>query len=137
MATIADMGTILGGSKPPGPVDDNAFLLLRTRNGQVASLHATWTEWKNLFSLEIYGRLGKLELSGLGGSYGVERLTHYEMSQEMGPPAATTWEYPMADNSWDLEFANFLDDIRCKREPSPGLTDAIAALDIVEKLYRS
>ena len=38
------------------PVEDNAFLLLRTAGGQVASLHATWTEWKNLFSFEIYGR---------------------------------------------------------------------------------
>jgi hypothetical protein len=37
------------------------------------------TEWKNLFSLEIYGRDGKLHVEGLGGSYGVERLTYYRM----------------------------------------------------------
>jgi predicted dehydrogenase len=119
------------------PVDDNAFLLLRTGSGQIASLHATWTEWKNLFSFEIYGRVGKLEVSGLGGSYGVERITHYAMSAEMGPPKSTTWEYPMADNSWDLEFATFLEDIRLRRAPSPGMADAIAALEIVEKAYRS
>ncbi len=29
------------------PVEDNAFFLLRTGPGQVASLHASWTEWKN------------------------------------------------------------------------------------------
>ena len=52
------------------PVEDNCFLLLRTREGKVAQLHASWSEWKNLFSLEIYGRSGKLEVSGLGGSYG-------------------------------------------------------------------
>src|ERR1700687_1146819 len=44
----------------PMPVDDNAFLLLRTASRQTASLHASWTEWKNLFSLEIYGRDAKL-----------------------------------------------------------------------------
>jgi predicted dehydrogenase len=67
-------------------VEDNAFLLLRTATGCIASLHASWTEWKNLFSFEYSGRLGKLEISGLGGSYGPERLTHYRMLPEMGPP---------------------------------------------------
>jgi hypothetical protein len=47
--------------------------------GRTAWLHATWTEWKNLFSLEIYGRNGKLEIDGLGGSYGVESLNFYHM----------------------------------------------------------
>ena len=77
------------------PVEDNGFLLLETAGGQVAFLHAGWTEWKNLFSLEISGRMGKLEINGLGGSYGVERLTFYRMSAEMGPPETTIWEYPM------------------------------------------
>ena len=86
-------------------MEDNAFLILTTAVGQTAFLHATWTEWKNLFSLEIFGRAGKLEISGLGGSYGVERLAYYGMSPEMGPPETTIWEYPMADNSWDLQFA--------------------------------
>ncbi len=118
------------------PVEDNAFLLLRTAGGQVASLHATWTEWKNLFSLEIYGRDGKLDISGLGGSYGVEKLTYYKMLPEMGPPETTSWEYPMGDDSWQREFNEFLEDIRTGREPEPGLRDAAAALVIVEEIYR-
>jgi predicted dehydrogenase len=117
------------------PVEDNAFLILTTSGGQTAFLHATWTEWKNLFSLEIYGRKGKLEISGLGGSYGVERLAHYQMSPEMGPPATTIWEYPMADNSWNTEFAEFLEDIRLRRDPVPGIRDAQAALRVIQKVY--
>src|SRR5581483_9138759 len=66
------------------PVEDNGFLLLRTPAGQTAFLHASWTEWKNTFSFEIYGRTGKLEITGLGGSYGVERVTFYRMSPAMG-----------------------------------------------------
>ena len=38
------------------PVDDNGFLLLKTPKKQVAFLHASCTEWKNLFSFEIYGK---------------------------------------------------------------------------------
>jgi predicted dehydrogenase len=117
------------------PVEDNAFLTLKTATGQTAFLHASWTEWKNLFSLEICGRMGKLEISGLGGSYGTERLAHYQMRPSMGPPDTTIWEYPMADNSWETEFSDFLDDIRLRRNPSPGIRDAQAVLRIVEVVY--
>jgi predicted dehydrogenase len=117
------------------PVEDNGFLLLRTGSGQTAFLHASWTEWKNTFSFEIYGRMGKLEITGLGGSYGTERLTFYRMSAAMGPPETTTWEYPMADDSWEMEFREFLDDIRLGRQPAAGIADAQAALRVVEKVY--
>jgi predicted dehydrogenase len=118
------------------PVDDNGFMLLKTAKKQVAFLHASCTEWKNLFSMEIYGRLGKLDLSGLGGSYGLEKITLYKMLPEMGPPDTTSWEYPMGDDSWAVEIAEFFDDIRLNRAPSAGLTDAAAALKIVETIYR-
>jgi predicted dehydrogenase len=117
------------------PVEDNGFLLLETARGQVAFLHASWTEWKNLFSFEIAGRLGKLEISGLGGSYGTERLTWYKMSPEMGPPETFAWEYPMADDSWRTENAQFLEDIRLGRQPDPGIADAQAALRVIEAVY--
>ena len=117
------------------PVEDNGFLLLETARGQIAFLHASWTEWKNLFSFEISGRSGKLEIGGLGGSYGVERLTWYRMSPEMGPPETLAWEYPMADDSWQAENAVFLEDIRLNRQPQPGIADAQAALRIVEQVY--
>jgi predicted dehydrogenase len=67
------------------PVDDNSFLSLRNAAGNTAWLHVSCSEWKNLFSLEIYGRDAKLHWEGLGGSYGLERLTHYKMLPQMGP----------------------------------------------------
>jgi predicted dehydrogenase len=118
------------------PVEDNAFLLLETAAGQIAFLHASWTEWKNLFSFEICGRDGKLEITGLGDSYGTERLTFYKMMPEMGPPETTAWEFPMIDNSWEAEFGEFLEDIRLNRQPRPGIADAQAVLRVVERVYR-
>jgi predicted dehydrogenase len=117
-------------------VDDNAFLSLRTAQGQTAWLHASCTEWKNLFSLEIYGRDAKLAIDGLGGSYGVERLAYYQMLPQMGPPDTTIYEYPRGDESWALELQTFIDDIRAGRNPSPGLTEGIRTLEIVEEIYR-
>lgn len=118
------------------PVDDNGFMILKTPKQQVAFLHASCTEWKNLFSMEIYGRAGKLDISGLGGSYGLERLVHYKMLPEMGPPETTAWEYPMGDDSWAVEMAEFYEDIRLNRAPAAGLGDAYAALKIIEKVYK-
>ena len=118
------------------PVDDNAFLLLRTSDDRTAFLHASSSEWKNTFSFELYGRTGKLQVDGLGGSYGTERLAWYRMLPQMGPPETTIWEYPMADDSWEYEVGQFLDDIRLDRQPDVGLTDAIAALEIVDTIYR-
>jgi predicted dehydrogenase len=116
-------------------VEDNGFMLLRTVRNQVAFLHASCTQWKNLFSWELVGRDGKLQVDGLGGSYGVEKLTFYRMLPGMGPPETTSWEYPMADNSWTTEMAEFIEDVRMHREPSAGLQDAIAALSIVSRIY--
>ncbi len=117
------------------PVDDNAFLTLRTAGGQTAFLHVSCTEWKNLFSLEIYGRDAKLAIDGLGGSYGVERLAYHKMLPQMGPPETAVWEYPGTDTSWAAEFGEFLEDIRLGREPSAGLPAARAALDVVARVY--
>lgn len=118
------------------PVDDNGFMLLKTAKKQVAFLHASCTEWKNLFSIEIYGKNGKLDLSGLGGSYGVERLTWYKMLPEMGPPETTSWEYLMGDDSWAVEMAEFFEDISLDRMPAADLGDAYAMLTIIENIYR-
>jgi predicted dehydrogenase len=118
------------------PVDDNAFLLLTTREKQTAFLHASCSEWKNTFSFELYGREGKLQIDGLGGSYGIERLAWYKMLPQMGPPETTMWEYPMADDSWDTEMREFREDIRLHRQPAAGLRDASAALAVVDQIYR-
>jgi len=118
------------------PVDDNGFMLLKTPKRQVAFLHASCTEWKNLFSMEIYGKKGKLDLSGLGGSYGLEKLTYYKMLPQMGPPETTSWEYPMADDSWSVEINEFYDDILLNRAPTASLDDAYQALKIIDRIYK-
>ena len=116
-------------------VEDNCFLALRGRQGEMAWLHATWTEWKNMFSFEIVGRDGKLTIEGLGGSYGVERLIFHKMLPELGPPETTIWEYPFPDTSWTREFASF--EVAVAGEPSQiaDIDDACEVLAIVETAY--
>jgi predicted dehydrogenase len=117
------------------PVEDNAFVELRTGSGQIAWLHASCTEWKNLFSFEIYARDGKLQIDGLGGSYGPERLTWYRMLPQMGPPETQTWEYPEEDVSFERELVHFVRCIEGAATPLGGLDDALASLRIIDRLY--
>jgi len=119
------------------PVDDNAFLSLRTATEQTAWLHVSCAEWKNLFSMEIYGRDGKLDIQGLGGSYGVERIAFYRMLPRMGPPETTIWEYPGEDHSWRLELNDFDQAIRSGKSCGASLSDAKAALQVVESIYQT
>ena len=74
-------------------------------------------------------------MDGLGGSYGLESLTYHRMLPEMGPPETTRWEYPRGDDSWRLEMAAFLEDLRTGRTPEPGLREAKRALAVVEEVY--
>jgi predicted dehydrogenase len=118
-----------------GAVDDNCFVALQDREGRIAWLHASWTEWKNLFSFEIMGKTGKLTIDGLGGSYGVERLTFHQMLPQMGPPETTVWEYPFPDRSFIDEFANFIAAIEGRARAIGDIDDAIANLEIVQSVY--
>jgi predicted dehydrogenase len=72
---------------------------------------------------------------GLGGSYGVERLTHYQMHSEMGPPDTTTWEFPFPDRSWSDELRHFSDAIQCGAEPWSNVHDTLAVMRLVDCAY--
>ncbi len=119
-----------------GTVEDNCFMTLSTVAGQCAHLHATWTEWKNMFSFEITGRDGKLAIDGLGGSYGTEQLAFYKMLPEMGPPETTIWQYPFPDTSWAREMKELVNAIQENRAPMGDVHDAIKTLAVIDTLYK-
>jgi len=121
------------------PVEDNAFLMLKSvKTNKVAWLHASCTEWKNMFSFEIYGKKGKLMIDGLGGSYGTEKLTYYQMHPQMGIPDVTEWRYDnVIDYSWKLEFDYFIDCIQNNKKPEGDISDAKKVLDIVINVYNN
>ena len=120
-------------------VEDNVFFALQPATGGFAWMHASWTEWKNMFSLEITLETAKIDISGLGGSYGVETLTLYEMQPEMGPPPSTTRTWNESDSSWNLELDDLVSHINNSHYAPIGTTldGAVAVWDIIEKAYRA
>ena len=119
------------------PVEDNVFALLRTAGGEVASLHASWTQWKNLFSFEIFGQDGYLIVEGLGQSYGLERLTWGKRLPESGPPEEKRFEFPGPDVSWEQEWREFVTAIQEDREPVGNGYDGWKAVRLAYAIYES
>lgn len=122
------------------PVEDNAALILGDREGRTAPwamLHVTWTEWKNLFSLEIYCRTAKLQVDGLVRSYGPQTLRIYRMSPELGPPQLEEIAYDPEDSSWRSEWEHFAAalDAGDGRPLNGDLGDAHYAWSQVEAAY--
>jgi len=118
------------------PVEDNAFLHLEGEGGRTAWLHASWTEWQNLFSFEVFGTRGVLKVEGLGGSYGPERLTSALMRSGVGLPEVEQWDFPGDDTSWSEEGRELLGDLGGRTSSDLArLDDALAVLEVVDAAY--
>jgi len=124
-----------------GDIEDNVFAIFRNKKGQVASLHSTMTQWRHLFSFEIFLENGYIVINGIktsSNSYGKETVSVvYNRSKA---PAASfsdqiTTEYPV-DNSWEVEMNNFEEAISQDREiESCGINDAVNLMQMVDKIY--
>jgi predicted dehydrogenase len=119
------------------PLEDNAFALLRTNQGQVASLHVSWTQWKNLFSLEVFGKEGYLVVDGLGGSYGTEKLTWGKRPLPLEPFKQEIIEFTSSDNSWYYEWEDFVMSIRDEKQPLARGNDGLQAIKLAYAIYES
>lgn len=132
-------------------LEDNAFLSLRTKAGRLAWLHASWTQWKNLFSFEVYGEDGALHINGLGGHYGPQQLQIIRRRSEGGPPEIQEIDFASAkrenglDEVWEKEWSAFISGVIDSREKRIGNQtmlsarggDAWEALKIVEATYEA
>jgi predicted dehydrogenase len=128
---------------PGPPVEDNAFLVLRTAMGQSALLHASWTQWKNAFQFEIFGHDGSLTVHGLGGSYGAERLVHARRKSEGGAPELAEFTFDGGASVWDAEWGAFVAKIGadvCQGEEFAEPATDVAGwkvLQVVDRVYAS
>lgn len=122
---------------PIAPLEDNAFGLFATPAGQVASLHVSWTQWKNLFSFEIFGRDGYASAHGLGRSYGPEYALVGRRAPEGGPPLEERFDFPGEDQSWAREWEDFIRAVQTGRPPLAEGREALRTLEWIYRLYRA
>lgn len=118
------------------PLEDNAYVLLRWNGGQAASLHSSLTQWKNIFSFEVFGRDGYAIVEGLGGGYGTEHAILGKRDFD-APFSEKVIEYRGEDRSWHEEWKEFLSAIAEEREPSGNGIDGVRSLQIVNAAYKA
>jgi len=116
-------------------VEDNSFILMKNKL-VTAQLHASWTNWKNIFSFEIFGKEGFLQINGLGGSYGKERLIFGKRKKEFGVPTMREYLFD-EDTSWQKEWINFKNALLNKEALIGTSIDGLKANQIIEAVYRS
>jgi 1,5-anhydro-D-fructose reductase (1,5-anhydro-D-mannitol-forming) len=123
-------------------VEDNAFVILKeSATGKVASLHSTMSQWRHLFSLEIFLEKGYMVLNGLitsTMSYGEETLS---VAKNRSTAPAATWQDEVItkyvnNNSWRYEIDHFF---KCVEEKTPVVygssDDAFKLMTIIDKVY--
>ena len=125
-------------------IEDNAFLILKNKNNQLASLHSSSTLWRHTFRIDVTLEKGYFLVEGLlskTGSYGQEKITYAprqfeNISKAIGNPTETVVYYD-TDNSWLNEVKAFLKFIENKSKIKiNNIDDAYSAMQIVDKAYK-
>ncbi len=124
-------------------VEDNMFVIFKdSKTGVSASLHSTMTQWRHLFSLEVFLEKGYLVLNGLktsSKSYGKETLT---IAKNRSVSPAATWKDEKKinfkkDNSMQNEVKDFLLSIKNNKKIKIGNSDdALKIMRTISKIYK-
>lgn len=117
-------------------LEDAAFFQLKNEKNQLADLSVTCVEWKNIFSFEVMLKTAKIQIDGLGRSYGKEKLTLFEMNKKMGPPKIKEYSFPDIDVSWKKEIQTFVKRIKSSDTSDSSIKDAIYVISIIDKIYK-
>jgi len=106
-------------------------------------LHSTMTQWRHLFSLEVFLEKGYLVLNGLrtsSGTYGDEVLS---IAKNRTTAPVATWEDEKrltfeTNNSWESEINHFIDAIKNDSPIQIGNSnDALSVMSLIDKTYEN
>jgi predicted dehydrogenase len=124
-------------------IEDNVFAIFRdSKTGVCASLHSTMTQWRYIFSLEVFLEGGALVLNGLktsSGAYGSEDLA-IKRNASTGQSGAYVSEERLVyevDTSWTNEINAFFGAIDNPSLPRIGTSaEALKIMHLVDQVYQ-
>jgi len=123
-------------------IEDNAFVNFASKKRKItASLHSTVTQWRYLFSLEIFLEKGSLILNGLrtnSGNYGNEILVVRPNDSAISSYKGEE-EYRYEQNSsWEQEMTGFVDAcIKGRPYKYASYSDAATVTKLIDQVYKS
>jgi predicted dehydrogenase len=123
-------------------VEDDVFILMKNKVGQVASLHSTATQWQHRFRLDVILEEALLELTGIlsgSKSYGSETLKIIERDKRnsVGSQEEKLYTY-LNDESWQSEVDAFADCILNDKPIENGTCyEALQVMEMIFRIYKS
>ena len=122
-------------------VEDNAYALMKSHSGIVATLHSSATQWRHIFQLKLDLMYGYILVKGIltnSGTYGPEKIVIARKSYKEGeignpPEDIQSWD---EDMSFTREVNSFITSIK---EDNPivngDLQDALDVMKLIERIY--
>tara|TARA_B110000008_G_scaffold72640_1_gene73757 strand:- start:10468 stop:11508 length:1041 start_codon:yes stop_codon:yes gene_type:complete len=123
-------------------VEDNAYALMKTKDGVIGMLNSSATQWRHRFNLDINLEFGSIILGGIISgtkSYGAETITilKADPDNDNGDPKEHIIRYNR-DPSWDEEIIVFVNAILNNTQVHSGSSqDALKTMELVYKIYYS
>lgn len=146
LGDVADVtGAATGGVWNFDGCEDNGFVIMRSASGRIATLHASWTEWRRYqFRIELYGTRGCIRATCFpmmaqviaaerpGGR--AQRRTHFFPRTAIGEKLRSyRW---VVVQSFIEEFAAFRAYVRNESSRIATGLDGLRALEIAEEAVR-
>lgn len=111
-------------------LEDNGFGIFETEKGQVATLHASWTDWAGYMYMEIYGVEGYIRIDNRSHNcltvYGKRNGEEDTFDFSTLPP-----------QSYKLEMEYYIDCLLQGFIPKPTGADGLRAIEAAFALYES
>jgi predicted dehydrogenase len=117
-------------------VEDRCALALNCAGTDV-SIDVNLVSWKNLFSIEVFGRDATVLISGRGGNYGTQTLEFVNRWFWDGDDRRQSVDLGVDDQSFTLETTEFIEAAR-GFSSSTALSissDGVRAIQVVESAY--
>lgn len=114
----------------PIDVEDNGVGLFRTKDGKMAFIQSSWTEWSGYMYMEVYGSDGCLYIDNrLGTSkttYGDRKEIRQIFDYSTEPP-----------QSYELELKDFIDCTKRGKQPMASGYDGMKVIEMIHGIYES
>jgi len=124
----------------PINVEDNGMGLFRTRDGRMAFIQSSWTEWSGYMYMEVYGSEGSVIVDNRGekvvntGKWVVISNTIYTAKDGSRQMFDYSAEPPQ---SYELELRDFISCVKKGRQPMASGHDGMKVIEMVDGVYKS